>query len=355
MSTTLMLVSADVSPRLRRDVQEGHRPVPEFLQLEDRFGVSLLDWSRLGAGHGGRSLSRSLRHVAAAMRVLDRHQSVLSDGEHLGIPLALAMGMRAASTRHVMIGHQLLTRSKEPFFKLLRAHHHIDRVILHSRRHLEAAHERLGIPRSQLALVPYGIDTDFWQPRGANEENLVLAPGRDHRDFATLARACGGLSCAVFATLASLHSSHARALMPDAWPHNFHSEYLDFAALRSTYSRASVVVVPMMQVDFPAGVTSVLEGMAMGKAVVATATAGLEGLIKDGETGLTVPAGDADRMREVVGRLLERPAERARLGANARQAALENFGLEAYCSRLAEQLARPPAPVAWEPAQPTIQ
>jgi len=143
--------------------------------------------------------------------------------------------------------------------------------------------------------------------------------------------------------------------MPDAWPHNFHSEYLDFAALRNTYSRASVVVVPMMQVDFPAGVTSVLEGMAMGKAVVATATAGLEGLIKDGETGLTVPAGDADRMREVISHLLERPAERARLGAHARQAALENFGLEAYSSRLAEQLARPPTPVAWEPAQPTIQ
>jgi glycosyltransferase involved in cell wall biosynthesis len=237
-----------------------------------------------------------------------------------------------------MIGHQLLTALKEPFFKLLKVQRRIDRVILHSRHHLEAAHERLRIPRSKLALVPYGIDTEFWHPGDSSDENLVIAPGRDHRDFRTLARACETLSCEVFVTLASLHSAGARALMPAAWPHNFDHAFLDYAELRKIYSRASVVVVPMMPVDFPAGVTSVLEGMAMGKAVVVSATAGLEGVIEDGETGVTVPPGDSDRMRDAIARLLQLPGERARLGANARQAALEKFGLETYGSSLAAQL-----------------
>jgi glycosyltransferase involved in cell wall biosynthesis len=78
--------------------------------------------------------------------------------------------------------------------------------------------------------------------------------------------------------------------------------------------------------------------MAMGKAVVVSATAGLEGVIEDGETGVTVPPGDSGRMREAIARLLQLPAERARLGANARQAALERFGLDAYGSSLAAQL-----------------
>jgi glycosyltransferase involved in cell wall biosynthesis len=350
-----MLVSANAGPELRRQAGEGHRPVPEFLRLEDRFGVSLLDWSAFRTGHGGRSLGRSLRHVAAATRVLDQYEVVLSDGEHLGIPLALAMGAQGAKARHVMIGHQLVTRSKEPFFKLLQAHRRIDRVILHSRHHMEATHTRLGIEESKLLLIPYGIDADFWHPQRTTEERLVLAPGRDHRDFATLARACVALNCALFATLGSLHSRQARAAMPDEWPPNFHSEFLDFPGLRNMYSKASVVVVPMMPVDFPAGITSVLEGMAMGKAVVATATAGLDGVIEDGETGRTVPPGDSDRMADVVARLLNDPAERARLGTNARQAVLENFGLDMYCAGLADQLERPAMSVASGSPQPTVQ
>jgi glycosyltransferase involved in cell wall biosynthesis len=347
-----MLVSAYAGPELRRHAEEGDRPVPEFLRLEDRFGVSLLDWSALRTGQGGRSLGRSLRHVTAAMRVLDQYEVVLSDGEHLGIPLALAMGAKSATARHVMIGHQLVTRTKEPFFKLLKAQRHIDRLILHSRHHLEATHARLGIARSKLCLVPYGIDDGFWRPQRATLERLVLAPGRDHRDFATLARACAALDCKVFATLGSLHSRQARAVMPEAWPSNFDSEFLDFPALRDMYSRASVVVVPMMPVDYPAGVTSVLEGMAMGRAVVASATSGLDGLIEDGETGRTVPPGDSDRLADVVEGLLNDPAERARLGANARQAVIESFGLDTYCARLAEQMERPASSVAPDSPQP---
>jgi len=353
LTTALMLVSANAGPELRRMAEEGHRPVPEFLQLEDRFGVRLLDWSAFRAGQGGRSLGRSLRHVAVAMRVLDQYEVVLSDGEHLGVPLALAMGVQGARPRHVMIGHQLVTRSKEPCFKLLKAHRCIDRVILHSRHHLEATHSQLGIGRSKLVLVPYGIDAAFWHPQRATEERLILAPGRDHRDFATLARACAGLNCAVFATLGSLHSRQARAVIPDEWPPNFHSDFLDFPSLRNMYSRARVVVVPVMPVDYPAGVTSVLEGMAMGKAVVATATAGLDGLIEDGETERTVPPGDSDRMADVVAQLLNDPAERARLGANARQAVLERFGLEMYCARLAGELERPAMSLASGSPQPT--
>ena len=112
------------------------------------------------------------------------------------------------------------------------------------------------------------------------------------------------------------------------------------------YSRASVVVIPMMPVAFPAGVTSVLEGMAMGKAVVVSATEGLDGLIEDGETGITVPPGDSDRMRDAIAWLLQRPAERARLGANARQAATQKFGLQAYCSNLASLLEHPLGQIA---------
>lgn len=334
----VMLVSAHAGLELRAEVEMGLRPCPDFLRLEQRFDVSLLDWTRLGVGSGGRSPSRSLRHVAAALRELDRCDVVLSDGEHVGIPLAMAMAVRRAEFHHVMIGHQLVTRPKAPFFTLLRVQHRIDRVIVHSRHHLEVAHERLGISRSKLRLVPYGVDTNFWRPADVAEERLVVASGRDHRDFTTLARSCHSLNCRVFLTLASLHSAGARALTPTTWPNNFDHAFLDYVGLRRIYARASVVVVPMMRVDFPAGITSLLEAMAMSKAVVVSASPGLAGIVEDGETGVIVPPGDPDRMRDAISWLLERPAERARLGANARQAAVERFNLDVFSRSLAAEM-----------------
>jgi glycosyltransferase involved in cell wall biosynthesis len=85
-------------------------------------------------------------------------------------------------------------------------------------------------------------------------------------------------------------------------------------------------------------VTTLLEAMAMGKAVVVTATAGLRDLFDDGLSALAVPPGDADAMREAVASLLASPRERARLGANARAAAEARFGLERYAAGLAAEL-----------------
>jgi len=54
--------------------------------------------------------------------------------------------------------------------------------------------------------------------------------------------------------------------------------------------------------------------MAMGKAVVGTRVVGIEDYVEDGVTGLLTPPGDADAMRLAMQRLLDDPAEAARMG-----------------------------------------
>lgn len=94
MSRHLMLVSARADARLRDDVRRGRRPCPDYLRLEERHGVELLDWSQLGPSASGRSPRLSLAHTRAALRRLDALDAVFSDGEHLGVPLALTMRLR---------------------------------------------------------------------------------------------------------------------------------------------------------------------------------------------------------------------------------------------------------------------
>ncbi len=63
--------------------------------------------------------------------------------------------------------------------------------------------------------------------------------------------------------------------------------------LRQLYAQARFVVVPLFQVNFQAGVTTILEAMAMGKAVIVTRTPGQTDYIQEGVTGLYVPLADA--------------------------------------------------------------
>jgi glycosyltransferase involved in cell wall biosynthesis len=65
------------------------------------------------------------------------------------------------------------------------------------------------------------------------------------------------------------------------------------------------------------------EAMVSGMPVIATNVGGIPSMVTDGETGLLVPPRDPTKLAEAILRLLEHPAERARLGKNARQVARE--------------------------------
>ena len=73
---------------------------------------------------------------------------------------------------------------------------------------------------------------------------------------------------------------------------------------------------------------TIVEAMASGVAVVATATEGAREIIEDGVTGVLVPVGDVEALASVIVSLLEDAPERRRIGARAREAARERFSLD---------------------------
>ena len=81
--------------------------------------------------------------------------------------------------------------------------------------------------------------------------------------------------------------------------------------------------------SFVEGLSNVLlESMAAGVPVVATAVSGNPELIQDGENGLLVPAGDAPALARAVDRILADPQLARRLGQAGRQRVERDFTLE---------------------------
>jgi glycosyltransferase involved in cell wall biosynthesis len=105
-------------------------------------------------------------------------------------------------------------------------------------------------------------------------------------------------------------------------------------------SIADVAVVPSASLPASLGGTGtplkLFEYMAAGKAIVATAHPESAEVIQNGQSGVLVEAGDVHRFAESILTLLNDPAERLRLGQNARQQAAKLYSWERYTRRLEE-------------------
>jgi glycosyltransferase involved in cell wall biosynthesis len=94
-------------------------------------------------------------------------------------------------------------------------------------------------------------------------------------------------------------------------------------AVWTALNRFAVAVLSSRSEGMP---NAVLEAMAAARPVVATAVGDVPALVRDGVTGVLVPAGDAEALGTAVGRILKDPALAADLGAAARRQALSAYG-----------------------------
>jgi glycosyltransferase involved in cell wall biosynthesis len=342
-------------------------PRKDYVALAEALNATVLDHPivdrRLETRLVARVFGVSAAQAWLAFRQRHAYDAIFTDGEHIGILLALLLKLARASTRHVTIGHRLSAAKKRPFFRWLKVHTHIDRIVVHSRLQYELAISELGIPARQVALLPYQVDTSFWRPQPVAEAQVICSAGLEFRDYPTLFRAVDGLDTHVVVAAASHWSRRPNTAAYIEPPPNVEVGALDYCALRDLYARSALVVVPLEDVDFQAGVTTILEAMSMGKAVVVTHSQGQTDMVEDRRAvtrgalprprpvsmlqalaeqaglpvepnGFYVLPGDPGALRRAIVYLLEHPAERARLGEAGRRAVERLLTVDQFAARL---------------------
>jgi len=95
--------------------------------------------------------------------------------------------------------------------------------------------------------------------------------------------------------------------------------------------RADIYVLPSYNEGLP---MSLLEAMSWGVPVISTRVGGIPELVRDGEDGLLVNAGDVLALAAAIGRLAGNPEERLRMGQCARLRVEMSFSREAVLPRL---------------------
>ena len=376
---SLLLINAAGGETLERHIAAGLSPRKDYLELQRRLQADMIDLRELTRAPSGR-LAWRLAGPAAAQALVawwrsGRYDAIFADRESSGFALAALLKLRRRRPRVIMIGHLLSSPRKRWLFRALRLQATIDALIVHSSLQRDIAEQAYGLRSDQVALLPYQTDDRFWSPLSCAAKNQICSAGLEYRDYATLVEAARDMSVDIVIAAASHWSKHKGVDSREALPDHVHVKQLDYAALRQLYAESLFVVVPLHDVENQAGITTILEAMAMGKAVIVSHTRGQTDVVRDrrrvsradetrptqpdwagalgasaetagSATGIYVRPGDPDEMRRAIAFLIEHPDQARMMGANGRRLVKETMSLDQFTERLSALISGAPAAAA---------
>lgn len=207
----------------------------------------------------------------------------------------------------------------------------IDRFLVIRSGDVAMLSRRFGVPGERCVFLPWPVRADQ-VPAEVREDGYVYSAGWAHRDWGTLVSALDQehlvAKIAPGRAVDIPERSRGRIEVVEMPPPDIG---------RSLAARATVVAVVMEETDLPAGPLVLLDAMAAGKAVVATAVNGTRDYVRDGETGLVVPPGDAFALGHALARVSGDADLRAALGRAARADVLDRCSVHQFWRTIAVQ------------------
>jgi glycosyltransferase involved in cell wall biosynthesis len=199
-------------------------------------------------------------------------------------------------------------------------------------------------PRARLAVIPHGDERIFsGEPPAPSDEERLLFFGdwRKVKGLDVLMAAYGELAKRRPQARLTIAGTPCPAdLDPDEvrdWAARQDGKvqvidrYVPVEEVPELFGQARAVVTPYL-VGYQSGVVHL--AMTMGRAVVASDVGDLTSVVLDGQTGLTVPAGDVSALADALERILSDRVLAERLGRQARQRLLEHSSWEVVAERI---------------------
>jgi glycosyltransferase involved in cell wall biosynthesis len=163
-----------------------------------------------------------------------------------------------------------------------------------------------------------------WPPRFFLMARLLGDKGvREYAQAARRIRAVHpSVQCALVGWIDSNPNSIAQAEL-DTWVNEGSVEFLGrLSDVRPAIADSSVYVLPSYREGTP---RTVLEAMAMGRAIITTDAPGCRETVVDGDNGFLVPVKSVDALEQAMLKFIEDPTLAPRMGLRSRQVAEEKY------------------------------
>jgi glycosyltransferase involved in cell wall biosynthesis len=342
---TLILVPKSPPSGQDARIAAGEEPRVEYLELARRLGADVADYGAVPQADSwlvrlvGRTIGRRAALATLGFLRRDQYDIIYATGEDISIPLTLLLRATRAAERVVAVVHHAGPAKKVLALRLAgqRSYHHLICLCAEQQRILT---DVVGIPAHKVRCFPIWCDHQFYAGAPHTPGDYLLSVGMESRDYPTLQAALSRLPYPVH-VVASGWSREA-AFRPaggiDQRDNITVERGISALRLRDLYRGCRMVVVPLRHTTHAAGVTAIVEAMAMSKPVVVSASPGIEDYVSDGVSGRVVPVGDADALRQAIVELWEHPATAERIGRDNRRRVEASTNLDAYVERVAELL-----------------
>ena len=196
------------------------------------------------------------------------------------------------------------------------------------------------LPAGKVHFLYDSVDADFFDPDKAIAdpgESYAFACGLENRDYATLAAAVAGLRMPVRVQSSGFFPNDTQPGKDTQENLAISRTRISFSELRDLYGSARFIVVPLHSVSYAAGVNGLLEGMAMGKAVIVSGSPGLADYTGI-DSVITVPVADPASLAAAMDALWRDPAACEQMGRANRDWVLRNATIETYATTISNQM-----------------
>jgi len=291
--------------------------------------IDVVDFTRIPLIHPIEK--RLLRfYIIQTLRVLpwvNRYDLIYSDGAQSAVLLAFLRSIfKRKYPPHVVLdigcfnGGRRREIELKPIRKLVES---ISCVIYHAR--IQESYYRECLPPlwERCRFVPIGIDPRSLQPQEVREEDYIFClahRGLKARDWPTLMDAFGKLDTRTELRIIGTEKARRSDLRGRKVPKNVKFyPFVPRPKLKNFISRSRFGVLPLPYRAHSQGQLSLLDSMAMGKAVIVSKVPGIIDYVEDGKTAILYEPYNAEDLKEKVEYLLNNPQEAKRIGREARR------------------------------------
>ncbi|NQV89878.1 glycosyltransferase family 4 protein [Candidatus Uhrbacteria bacterium] len=294
-------------------------------------------WSFLG-GSGGNWFK-----ILYVRKQFIQADLIISTADRVGIPLVLLMAIGLVPKKPVLyisIGlPERWERLSKPMQHIYRRafQKHVSSLVCFGYKEQKQLCKILAIDQTRIKFIPFGVNTEAIFPINIDSTKNILSIGADpSRDFDLLIQTAPSINANIV-----IITTKARAQeLSRHWisfPSNvFIQTDVPFSELQSTIASSLFIVLPLHENSYSGATTTLLQCMAMGKAVIVSQTGAIINGYKlvDGENVMLVPPGEKNDLLHAMATLIHNPDNASKIGTQARKTVVDSLSWNQFEEKL---------------------